>query len=83
MPGRADGIWGIETEGPARGTSKHFYRAPVGAEMCGPFFTPDDESGCHGACAFGEIGDDGRFVLFTDGTRGAAVDNSAVRVTEL
>jgi secreted PhoX family phosphatase len=42
--GRADGIWGVETEGSLRGTSKHFYRVPVGAEMCGPFFTPDDET---------------------------------------
>ncbi len=42
--GRADGIWGIETEGAARGTSKHFYRAPVGAEVCGPCFTPDGET---------------------------------------
>lgn len=42
--GRADGIWGVETNGPQRGTSKHFYRVPVGAEMCGPFFTPDDET---------------------------------------
>ncbi len=40
--GRADGIWGVETEGAARGTSKHFFRVPVGAEMCGPMFTPDD-----------------------------------------
>ena len=42
--GRADGIWGIETEGPGRGTSRHFYRAPMGAEMCGPCFTPDSET---------------------------------------
>jgi uncharacterized protein len=42
--GRADGIWGVETEGQMRGTSRHFYRVPVGAEMCGPFFTPDDET---------------------------------------
>jgi hypothetical protein len=42
--GRADGIWGLETEGAARGTSKHFYRAPVGAEVCGPCFTPDGET---------------------------------------
>ena len=42
--GRADGIWGVETNGPLRGTSKHFFRVPVGAEMCGPFFTPDDET---------------------------------------
>ena len=42
--GRADGLWGVETEGPARGTSRHFYRVPVGAELCGPCFTPDDET---------------------------------------
>jgi uncharacterized protein len=44
VTGRADGIWGVETEGPARGTSRHFYRVPVGAEMCGPCFTPDGET---------------------------------------
>lgn len=42
--GRADGVWGVETEGPERGTSRHFYRAPVGAELCGPCFTPDGET---------------------------------------
>ncbi|MBI3436322.1 MAG: PhoX family phosphatase [Proteobacteria bacterium] len=42
--GRTDGLWAMETEGAARATSKHFYRVPVGAEMCGPVFTPDDET---------------------------------------
>ncbi len=42
--GRADGIWALETEGPARGTSKLFYRVPNGAEMCGPELTPDLET---------------------------------------
>lgn len=42
--GRADGLWAMETEGEMRGTSKHFFRVPVGGELCGPFFTPDDES---------------------------------------
>jgi secreted PhoX family phosphatase len=42
--GRADGLWGVETEGPGRGTSRHFYRVPSGAELCGPHFTPDDET---------------------------------------
>jgi uncharacterized protein len=42
--GRSDGLWGLETEGALRGTSKLFFRVPVGAEMCGPFFTPDDET---------------------------------------
>jgi secreted PhoX family phosphatase len=40
--GRADGLWAFETEGALRGTSKHFLRVPVEAELCGPFFTPDD-----------------------------------------
>lgn len=42
--GRADGVWALETEGPARGTSKLFFRVPNGAEMCGPYFTPDTET---------------------------------------
>jgi len=40
--GRADGVWAVETEGPGRGTSKHFFRCPAGAELCGPYFSPDD-----------------------------------------
>ncbi|ACI97696.1 PhoX family protein [Rhodospirillum centenum] len=40
--GSADGLWAVETEGPLRGTAKAFFRCPIGAEMCGPFFTPDD-----------------------------------------
>lgn len=42
--GRADGVWAVETEGPLRATGKLFYRCPIGAEMCGPVFTPDDET---------------------------------------
>ena len=42
--GRTDGLWAMETEGEARATSKHFFRCPSGAEMCGPYFTPDDET---------------------------------------
>jgi secreted PhoX family phosphatase len=42
--GRADGLWSMETEGDLRGTSKHFFRAPVGAELCGPWFVNDDET---------------------------------------
>jgi len=41
---RGDGIWVVETEGPARGRSTHFYRVPAGAECTGPFFTPDEET---------------------------------------
>ncbi|HYG87761.1 MAG TPA: PhoX family phosphatase [Azospirillum sp.] len=42
--GSADGIWAVETEGDWRATSKMFFRVPVGAEMCGPCFTPDDKT---------------------------------------
>ncbi len=39
--GAADGIWAMETTGDRRGTGKAFFRAPAGAEVCGPKFTPD------------------------------------------
>ncbi|MFQ5776146.1 MAG: PhoX family phosphatase [Kiloniellaceae bacterium] len=40
--GFADGVWAMEVEGPDRGRPRHFLRTPRGAELCGPFFTPDD-----------------------------------------
>jgi secreted PhoX family phosphatase len=42
--GAADGIFAVETAGPRRGTSKMFFRVPVGAEMCGPLFSPDNRT---------------------------------------
>ncbi|MEQ6204331.1 PhoX family phosphatase [Sulfitobacter sp. HNIBRBA2951] len=42
--GKSDGLYGVETEGAARGTSKLFFRCPVGGEMCGPYFTDDQET---------------------------------------
>lgn len=42
--GTADGVWAMETEGGLRGTGKMFFRVPLGAEMCGPVFTPNDET---------------------------------------
>jgi len=42
--GKADGLYAVGTEGATRGQSKLFFRCPVGAEMCGPCFTPDGET---------------------------------------
>ena len=42
--GRTDGLWAVDTEGEARATSKLFFRVPVGGELCGPLFTPDDQT---------------------------------------
>ncbi|TPN93949.1 PhoX family phosphatase [Mesorhizobium sp. B1-1-5] len=42
--GRTDGLWAVDTEGDARATSKLFFRVPIGAEMCGPLFSPDDQT---------------------------------------
>ncbi len=39
--GRADGLYGCTLDGPARGALRCLFRAPVGAEVCGPEFTPD------------------------------------------
>jgi secreted PhoX family phosphatase len=39
--GRTDGLWAVGTEGAGRGTSRLFYRVPVGGELCGPRPTPD------------------------------------------
>ncbi len=36
-----DGIYGVDTEGPARGLPKLLFTAPHGAECTGPCFTPD------------------------------------------
>ncbi|MEO0466151.1 MAG: PhoX family phosphatase [Pseudomonadota bacterium] len=42
--GAADGVWAMEADGPLRGTSKAFFRAPVGAEVCGPKFDSRGET---------------------------------------
>ena len=42
--GKSDGLYAVETEGDGRGTSKLFFRCPVGSEMCGPYFTDDGET---------------------------------------
>jgi hypothetical protein len=42
--GKTDGVFALETEGEMRGTSKRFFSVPVGAELCGPCFTPDSKT---------------------------------------
>ena len=64
--GRTDGLWAVETEGELRGASKLFFRVPVGAEMCGPVFTPDDETLF---LAVQHPGDDGLAIFENPATR--------------
>jgi secreted PhoX family phosphatase len=42
--GLPDGIYGIDTEGPARGLPKLLFTCPAGAEATGPSFTPDGKT---------------------------------------
>ena len=44
LTGKSDGLYALGTEGEERGLSKLFFRAPIGAEVCGPLFTPDGET---------------------------------------
>jgi secreted PhoX family phosphatase len=64
--GRTDGLWAVDTEGAARGTSKLFFRCPVGAEMCGPFF---DAAGETLFLAVQHPGDDGLATYEAPATR--------------
>ena len=41
---RADGFYAVGTDGASRALPKLFFRCPVGAEMCGTCFTPDDRT---------------------------------------
>lgn len=40
---KADGLYAVETDA-KRGKSKMFFRCPVGAELCGPYFTADQKT---------------------------------------
>ena len=39
-----DGIWAADVAGDGRALTRMFFRVPVGAEMCGPCFTPDNKT---------------------------------------
>jgi len=39
--GIADGVWGCDLTGAGRLVTRRLFRTPMGAEMCGPEFTPD------------------------------------------
>ncbi|MDP1627179.1 PhoX family phosphatase [Parvibaculum sp.] len=39
--GSADGLYALATVGEKRGLARRIFRAPIGAEVCGPCFTPD------------------------------------------
>ncbi|HXH04291.1 MAG TPA: PhoX family phosphatase [Candidatus Competibacteraceae bacterium] len=42
--GTADGMWACDTQGAGAYLTRFFFRVPIGAEMCGPEFTPDDRT---------------------------------------
>ena len=42
--GRADGLWAVISDGENLPVGIHYLRCPVGAELCGPSFTPDLQS---------------------------------------
>lgn len=39
-----DAVFAVPTQGPERGYVRQFMSAPVGAEICGPIFTPDNKN---------------------------------------
>ena len=56
-----DGIYAIATEGPLPREVKRFLTCPIGAEVTGPIFAPDNKTFF---CGFQHIGEEGK-----DGTR--------------
>lgn len=66
--GSADGLWACGEADGAQIAIKHFFRAPIGAEVCGPEFTPD------GRTLFVAIQHPG-----VDGVRGADYDKPGTR----
>ena len=44
VSGVLDGIYACEVAGPKRALTKQFFHVPIGAELCGPCFTPDNST---------------------------------------
>ena len=42
--GVLDGMYACEVAGPRRALTKQFFHVPIGAELCGPCFTPDNST---------------------------------------
>ena len=42
--GVLDGVYACEVAGPQRALTKQFFHVPIGAELCGPCFTPDNST---------------------------------------
>ena len=68
--GRADGLWAVETEGEARGTSKHFFRVPGRRRDVRPVLHARRRDAFPRGSASGRSGDEwkafGRAVHFED-----------------
>ncbi len=68
--GRTDGLWALDVDGPARGTSKLFFRVPVGGELCGPLLLDDLRTAFVAVQHPGDGGDDwdgfGRLSYYED-----------------
>lgn len=42
--GKNEGLYAADTEGAGRGSTRLFFTSPVGAEITGPYFTPDGKT---------------------------------------
>ncbi len=42
--GTNDGLYATDIDGAGKAAPKMFFRCPIGAEMCGPFMTPDNKT---------------------------------------
>ena len=62
----ADGIWAAEVRGTTRALTRYFFKCPIGAELCGPAFTPDGETLF---CAVQHPGQDGGSTFLNPSTR--------------